>query len=382
MSTCSPSTRPVARAISCGTRTARLLPQVPTVMLVTTASVIRRYAGIFHRRGPPGAKTKGADLAIRAPWHFRSCVQPLVELALDLLDGEALDHVADLDVLEAGEHHAAFLADGDFVDLVLEALERLQGAQFQDHDVLTDDPDLGALADHAFGDLTAGDLADLADVEGLQNLGVAKEGFALDRGQHAREHAFDVVQQVVDDRVVADLDPFALGQGSRLGRGPDVEADDRRAGALGQHDVAFADRAGARQDDPRADLVGGHLVQRTDDRLGRTLHVGLDDQRQFFQLLVLQLGHNVGHGSAGAHRGQRLLALQADAVLGQLAGAGLVLDHGERVARRGHAVQAEDLDRGGGTRFLELFVALVEQRADLAPLAAGHDDVAALQRAA
>ena len=68
-----------------------------------------------------------------------------LERALDLFDGEALDDVAGLDVLEAGEGHAAFLAGLDLVDLVLEALERLQGAQFQHHDVVADDPDRAPL---------------------------------------------------------------------------------------------------------------------------------------------------------------------------------------------------------------------------------------------
>ena len=51
--------------------------------------------------------------------------------ALDLFEAEALDGVAGLDVLEAREGHAAFLAGLDLVDLVLEALERLQGAEFE-----------------------------------------------------------------------------------------------------------------------------------------------------------------------------------------------------------------------------------------------------------
>ncbi len=78
----------------------------------------------------------------------------------------------------------------------------------------------------------------------------------------------------------------------------------------------------------------------------------------------------------------RFLALLADAVLGQLASAGFVFHHGEGVAGRRNAVQAEDLDRGGRTSFGQLLVTLVEQGANPAELAAGHNDVAALQRAA
>ena len=74
--------------------------------------------------------------------------------------------------------------------------------------------------------------------------------------------------------------------------------------------------------------------------------------------------------------------LLADAVFGQLAGAGLVLDHGEGLARIGRAVQAQDLDRLGRAGLGHLLVALVDQGAHAAPVGAGDDDVAALQRAA
>ena len=116
-------------------------------------------------------------------------------------------------------------------------------------------------------------------------------------------------------------------------------------GALGQHDVALADRAGAGEDDPRADLVGADLVERADDGFGRALHVGLDDQRQLGDLLVGELGHHLGQRRALATGRAGLLALHADAVVGELAGAGLVLDHGEGLAGIGRAVEAEDLHR-------------------------------------
>ena len=47
-------------------------------------------------------------------------------------------------------------------------------------------------------------------------------------------------------------------------------------------------------DDPGAHLVGGDLVQGADDGFHGALNVRLHDQRQFGDLLVLQLGHHVG----------------------------------------------------------------------------------------
>ena len=83
----------------------------------------------------------------------------------------------------------------------------------------------------------------------------------------------------------------------------------------------------------------------------------------------------------GADR-RGLLAALADTVLGQFAGAGFVLDHGQHVARIGGAVEAQDLHRLGGARLADLFIALIDQSAHATPLAAGHHDVAALERAA
>ena len=41
--------------------------------------------------------------------------------------------------------------------------------------------------------------------------------------------------------------------------------------------------------DPRAHFVGAELVQRSEDRFQRTLHVGLDDQRQVLAARGLEL---------------------------------------------------------------------------------------------
>src|ERR1700728_3945499 len=107
--------------------------------------------------------------------------------ARDLLDIERLDHVADFDIFVILERHAAFETFTHFAHFFLEAAQSLQRALVDDH-VVAQQANLGAAADHAFGDHTAGDLAGLGDHEDLPDLGIAQEVLADSRGQHARQH--------------------------------------------------------------------------------------------------------------------------------------------------------------------------------------------------
>ena len=79
-----------------------------------------------------------------------------------------------------------------FGDFVLEALERLELA-FVDDDVVAHQAHAGAALDLAFGDAAAGDLADLGDVEHLEDLGIAEEGLAALRRQQARHRRLHVI---------------------------------------------------------------------------------------------------------------------------------------------------------------------------------------------
>ena len=77
------------------------------------------------------------------------------------------------------------------------------------------------------------------------------------------------------------------------------------------------------------------------------------------------------------------LALEAEAALaGELARPAVVLDHAHVLARLGHGVEAEHLDRLGRRRLLDLAALVVVQRAHAAPVGAGDERVADLQRAA
>ena len=190
-----------------------------------------------------------------------------------------------------------------------------------------------------------------------------------------------VVDEVVDDRVVADLDALLVRRLARRRVGADVEADDRRARGLGQRHVRLGDGAHARVQHADAHLVGRELLQRLHDRLGRALHVGLDHDGQLLDVLVgLGLGEELVERRRRAHR-RAPVAGEPLAVAGDLARLGLVVDDVEDVARLGRAAEAEHLDRDRRPGLLHALALVVEERAHPAPLLADDEDVAALQRA-
>ena len=134
--------------------------------------------------------------------------------------------------------------------------------------------------------------------------------------------------------------------------GADVEADDRRVEAAGERHVGLADAADARMQDARADFVVAELVERADDRFERALHVRLDDEREVLAAGGLELAHHLLERAAHAGGARRLLlALLMRAIVGDLARARFVLDHGETVAGFRRAVETQHLDRDGRSRF-------------------------------
>ena len=62
---------------------------------------------------------------------------------------------------------------------------------------------------------------------------------------------------------------------------------------LGQVDVRLGDAADAGGDDVDADLLGRQLGERVRERLGRALHVGLEDDLELLDLALLDLVEDV-----------------------------------------------------------------------------------------
>jgi hypothetical protein len=143
----------------------------------------------------------------RLPFFF---VTPSLQGAKDLLHAVRLDHIVDFDVVVTGDFQTTLETLTDFADVVLEALERFEAhgpvRRRIDDDSLPDQADLGRALDRTFRDKAAGDRADAADLEGLANDRPAQMDDLFARLELAFERGFDVVRQVVNDVVLADLD--------------------------------------------------------------------------------------------------------------------------------------------------------------------------------
>src|SRR5690606_4533247 len=145
----------------------------------------------------------------------------LSERARNLRDLEDLELVADLDVVVALQGQAALEALLDLADVVLEALERVE-LPGPDDGVVAQQAHMGATAHRALEHHAPGDVADPRDAEDLADLDQADDLLLLLRRQQSAHRRLHVIHRVVDDVVVADLDPVALGHPPRLLVGADV----------------------------------------------------------------------------------------------------------------------------------------------------------------
>ena len=130
--------------------------------------------------------------------------------------------------------------------------------------------------DHTRAHVAAGDGADARHPEDLADLGLAGDDLFVLGGEHADHRLLDVLEQLVDDLVGADLDVLGVGQLARLAVGPHVEADDRGVRGGGQRDVGLGDAADAAVHERQLDLGAVELAQALGDGLERAVDVGLE----------------------------------------------------------------------------------------------------------
>ena len=127
--------------------------------------------------------------------------------------------------------------------------------------------------------------------------------------------------------------------------GGDAEADDDGLRGVGQDDVALGDPADRLQEDADRDLLVLELLEFLDEGFERALDVGLQDQVEALELLLGHLAVEVFQRD-GLAIGVGEVAGADAAGLGDLAGAGDVVDDAEVLAGAGDDVEARDLDGG------------------------------------
>src|SRR4051812_36099518 len=312
----------------------------------------------------------------------RRSAPPLGEGALDLPGRVDLDHVAFLDVHVVLEDHAALEARLHLAHVVVEAPQRGDLAVIDDRAV-AHQPALGAAGGVPVGDHAAGDDADLGGAEDLPDLERADGLLDLFRREHALHGVAQLVDRAVDDRVGADLDALALSQLARLAHRADVEAEDDRVGRGGEVDVGLRDAADAGVDDLNGDLVLRQLGDLVLEGLERARHVGLEHEPELVdQGAALAVEDVLERELLAAAAGERLGLDARGPLTRELARLAVVLDHADELAGLGDGVEAEDLDRLAGPGLLDLVSLVVVHRAHAAPVGAGHDVVADLERAA
>src|SRR3712207_2156009 len=255
---------------------------------------------------------------------FRS---PLSDARL-LAHLEGLDDVLDLDVVERPETDAALVALADLGHVVLEATQRLDGQVVRDDDAVADQPAAGVPGDRAAAHDGAGDVADARHPEDLADLRRAELDLLELRLEHALEGRLDLLDRLVDDRVVPDVDALAVGQLGGLPLGPDVEAQDDDVVGQRQVDVALGDRPDPAVDDPQRDVVAHlDLHEGLLERLHGARVVALDDQAEM--TVPLERRVEVLQADPLAHRGVLRIADAGLAAVGDLPGDAVLLDDEE-----------------------------------------------------
>src|ERR1700689_3450383 len=178
----------------------------------------------------------------------------------DLFGHEGFDHVTDFDVAVVGDGDTALHAVGDLAGVIFEAVQRHDFA-FEDDYVVAQQADFGVTLDEAVDHGAAGDGADLGDAESFADFSATLIIFFECRLKQAAHGTLDLILQLVNDGVHADVDLFLLGQFLSLAFRTHVEADDDGIGRRGQEYISFGDGADAGVDELQADFLVGKFGQ-------------------------------------------------------------------------------------------------------------------------
>ncbi len=218
------------------------------------------------------------------------------------------------------------------------------------------------------GDHAARDRAEPGDPEERAHLGLADRLLRRDGGELADQRLLDLLGQLVDDVVGADLDALPRRELARLGVRTHVEAHDESVGGGREHDVVLGDRPHALGDHVQPHLRVLELRQLRDDGLDRADDVAADDQVEVRDVARLErLVQALERDAAARADGRELFAAEPLAApVGEVARLTVVGDDTRQLTRRRRLVEAEDLDGIARDRALPALALVVEQRLDAA----------------
>src|SRR5262249_11313324 len=155
---------------------------------------------------------------------------------------EALQDVSYFNVVEVGDARAAFKPGANFAGVVLEALERVKLRRV-DHGTLANYANLAVTLQNAVKHIATSHGARALDAEGVADFGAAQIGLLNDRLEQALHCFFELVGNLIDDGVRANVDTLALREFQRFAIRTHAECDNDRARSGGQQDVVLGNRA-------------------------------------------------------------------------------------------------------------------------------------------
>src|SRR2546421_1257152 len=186
---------------------------------------------------------------------------------LDALLVIRFNHIANFKVGEIFEDDAAFVAGRNLAHIVFAAPQRGDFAVV-DTLFLAHDARLRRAGDFAISDATTGNDDVFPGLEYLLDLGMALDHLAVGRFQHTGQRGLDVVGQLINDIVVANIDAFFLRQALSRSIGFDVEANDYSIGCSGQVDIGLADVSNTLVDQAYLEIFIADFGERVFDGLG------------------------------------------------------------------------------------------------------------------
>ena len=252
---------------------------------------------------------------------------------------------------------------------------------FEDHPAVANHADGGGARNDAVEDVAAGDGPHLRHAIDLANLGAAVRDLLERRLEQPDHRVPEVVEQLVDHGVEADLDLLLLGELDGVPLRSDVEADDDRLGGRREQHVVGGDRADAAVQHRRLHLGRADLLDRVAQHFERALHVGLEHHGEILDLALFDLAEELLQREPGAGRDEVLLARLLLAELDDAARLLFVADDLEGIAGLRDVGESGDFSGGRRTGLECTLAAIVAHRAHASPGRSRDEDVAHLERA-